>query len=165
MSSNVTIIADNNDKKKKTNPWSQKDDIINEKNRRIKLLEDKVKRLLRLNDYCMKKCDMLLKNKDSCTSDAENEIRIAIDTTLSRCGMRNRKKSSKLVAKAAWCPNFMNGLVRDNLRVLARDELKFIFSPLNILKKMDTSSGALNFSSLEMLREVENENGKNVTEA
>ena len=51
-------------------------------------------------------------------------------------------------------------MVRDNLRLIARNEVKTIFSPRNMLKKMVTSSGSLNLSRLELLREVENDNGK-----
>ena len=54
----------------------------------------------------------------------------------------------------------MSGMVRDNLRFLARNELKTTCSPRNALKKIDTSCISLNLSGLESLREVENENRK-----
>jgi len=55
----------------------------------------------------------------------------------------------------------MNGIVRDNLRLLARDELKNIFLSCNMLKKIDISFRSLNFSCLEFSHEVKNENSKN----
>ena len=103
---------------------------------------------------------MLLKNIDSEVIDIEGKIRIVIENTLSRCSIHDQRKVSKIVSKAVQCTKFMNGLIRDNLRSLARDKLKLVFLPHNILKKMDTSLGVLNFTSLEILHEVENKNEK-----
>ena len=70
--------------------------------------------------------------------------------------MRPGNKGTKLIAKFVWSTEFMNRLSRDNSRSLARDELKLVFSIRDMLKKMDTYSSCLKFSSLELLHEVEN---------
>ena len=70
------------------------------------------------------------------------------------------KKVSKVIAKAVWIVQFVNGYLRDNLRFLAIEEIKQMFLLRNVLKKKDALSGALNFSSLELLHKIENEFGK-----
>ena len=64
-----------------------------------------------------------------------SSIRIAIENAFLQGSVRNNKVRAKLVTRAIWSSDFMNRMVRDNLRSLARDEVKKIFSARNILEK------------------------------
>ena len=59
-------------------------------------------------------------------------MRTAIEKALSEGGARNNKARAKIMSNVVFSSEFMNGMVRDNLRSLARNELKCIFTTQNV---------------------------------
>ena len=131
---------------------------IEKLNERIKFLENKIHRQTKIISYYTKKCEALISDFKASSFDTETTLKIAMERAFTQCGTRSNNCRVKIITNVVWSSEFMNGMVRDKLRSLAREEIKKIFSARNILKKMDTSSGSLNLSGLELLREVENDN-------
>ena len=71
-----------------------------------------------------------------------------MERAFTQCGTLSNNCRVKIITNVVWSSEFMNGMVRDKLRSLAREEIKKIFSARNICKKMDTLSGSLNLSGL-----------------
>ena len=53
----------------------------------------------------------------------------AIKKDLSKGSVRKNKARSKIFSNVVWSSELMNVMVRDNLRLLARNEVKLNFHP------------------------------------
>ena len=65
------------------------------------------------------------------------------------------KRVAREISDVVWSSSFFNGVVRDELIKRAKLVIKDTFSPQNILKEMDLSSGSLNLAGVEIMQKVE----------
>ena len=84
----------------------------------------------------------------------ENTIAKAIAGACRSSRVRSQKKLAKAIANAAF--NVMDGVAEGEILTKARQTLRnTVFSPFNIARLMDLNGGALNLSSVELLRTLE----------
>ena len=83
------------------------------------------------------------------TEDINQTLQDMFSTHYSRFG---EKRIGKEISDALFSPNFMNGIVKDELMRHVTLELNHKFSPQRFLKGMDIMSGSLKLSAVDKIR-------------
>ena len=83
------------------------------------------------------------------SEDTSQALNSMVDTHCSRFG---NKRISKETSDVIFSSSFLNGIVKDETMRRSRKELKNVFSPRNFLKGMGVTSGSINLSAIEVIR-------------